>query len=277
VIRSAFGDELAGAEEAFEGAGVGPPAFEGFAGEVAAVEVVVVDVGDFEFTSAAGLEVFADFEGVAVVEVDACHSHVAGRLFGLFDEAFDFAFAGVAVELDDAEALRIGDFFQDDLCAGLLREEVGGGFAHVAFDDVVTEDDADLAAIGEVFGEFESIGDAAFAFLVAVAEGAQAQVLAVFEELEEVAGVFAAGHDHDFIDACVDEALDGVVDHGPVVDGQQVLVGDKREGAQTCAQTTGENDTLHGKLQKRTRQSETKSGGARGRNMQTAQHEVRAA
>ena len=100
-----------------------------------------------------------------------------------------------------------------------MREEVGGGFAHVAFDDVVTEDDADLAAIGEVLGEFEGVGDPAFAFLVAVAERAQAQVLAVFEELEEVAGVFAAGHDHDFIDASVDEALDGVVDHGPVVDG----------------------------------------------------------
>jgi hypothetical protein len=62
---------------------------------------------------------------------------------------------------------------------------------------------------------------------------ANAQVLAVAQQLEEVAGVLAARDNQDVADAGVKQALDGVINHGPVVDRKKVLVGHHGERSQT--------------------------------------------
>ena len=47
--------------------------------------------------------------------------------------------------------------------------------ADVAFDDVVAQDDADALAVGEMFGQRQRVGDAAFAFLIGVVQMLQAE------------------------------------------------------------------------------------------------------
>jgi len=140
------------------------------------------------------------------------------------------------------------DFLEEDAGAFLLFAEGVDGLGDVTFDDVVAEDDGDLAAVGEVFGETESVGDAAFAFLVGEVELAEADGLSVAEEFDECPGVFSAGDDEDIGDAGVTEAFDGVHDHGFVVDGEEMFVGDFGEGAEASAEAAGEDDAFHGRF-----------------------------
>ena len=62
-------------------------------------------------------------------------------------------------------------------CAWLTKPV--GGLPDIAFDDVVAEHYADLLAVGEMFGQVESVRDAAFAFLVGVVNVLEAELLAV--------------------------------------------------------------------------------------------------
>ena len=135
-------------------------------------------------------------------------------------------------------------FLEQDLGAFLLAEllHVRGD---VLFEDVVAEDDDDLVLAGEDAGQAQGVGDAAFAFLVGVVDKAQAEVLAVAQQVQKIARIVAAGDEHDVIDPGPHQGLDRVVDHRLVVDRQQVLVGDLGQGQQTRAQTAGEDDTFH--------------------------------
>ena len=128
---------------------------------------------------------------------------------------------------------------------GCWRKVASTECGDVAFDDVVAEDDGNFSAVGEVFGESESVGDAAFAFLVGEGEFAKSPGFAVAEEFDEGAGVFSAGDDEAVGDAGVFEALDGVHDHGFVIDGEEVFVGDLGEGGEAGAEAAGEDDAFH--------------------------------
>ena len=55
----------------------------------------------------------------------------------------------------------------------------------------------------------------------------------------------AARDDHDVGDACCEEGLQGIVDHGFVVDREQVLVGDFCEGVEPGASAACEDDAFH--------------------------------
>ena len=145
----------------------------------------------------------------------------------------------------DAEAVGVVDFLEEDARAfGLFFEGFDGG-RDVAFDDVVAEDDGDRAAVGEVFGEAEGVGDAAFPFLISEVEFAEADGFPVAEEFDERAGMLAAGDDKNIGDAGVAQAFDGVHDHRLVEDREEVFVGDFSERTEASAQAAGENDALH--------------------------------
>ena len=66
----------------------------------------------------------------------------------------------------------------------------------------------------------------------------------VAEQPEELARVGAAGDEHQLGDARVDERLDRVGDHRPVVDRQQVLVGDQRQRMQARTGAAGQDHAL---------------------------------
>ena len=55
----------------------------------------------------------------------------------------------------------------------------------------------------------------------------------------------AAGDDHDVCDACGEEGLEGIVDHGFVVDRKQVFVCDFCEGVEAGAGAACEDNAFH--------------------------------
>ena len=111
--------------------------------------------------------------------------------------------------------------------------------------EIVPENDDDPFAIGEVLGEPQRIGDSAFAFLIRVVDVVQAELRAVSQQAKEVAGGAAAGDDHDIANARRTKGVQRIVDHRPVVDGQQMFVRHLRERAQAAAEPAREDHALH--------------------------------
>ena len=111
--------------------------------------------------------------------------------------------------------------------------------------DVVGQHHQHRVAVDESGRQPEGLGDAAGPVLVAVAEPVDAELVAVAQQPEELAGVGAPGDQHDLGDPGVHQRLDAPVDHRPVVDRQQVLVGDPGERMEPRAGPTGEDDALH--------------------------------
>src|SRR5205823_14859704 len=64
-------------------------------------------------------------------------------------------------------------------------------------------------------------------------------------QAEELARVRPAGDEHELGHARLHERLDGVGDHRPVVDREQVLVRDPRQRIEPRALPTSEDDALH--------------------------------
>ena len=115
----------------------------------------------------------------------------------------------------------------------------------VLLEHVVGEHDDAGVAVDEALGEPEGLRDAARPLLVAVEELVDAVLVTVAEQAEELAGVRAAGDEHQLVDARFHERLDRVRHHRPVVDRQQVLVRDPRQRMKACARAARENDALH--------------------------------
>jgi hypothetical protein len=106
----------------------------------------------------------------------------------------------------------------------------------VSFQDIVTEDHANLIAFRKVFRQAESIRNAAFPFLIGVVQMLQAEFLAVAEQPQKVSGVPPTRDDEDLLNPGTHKCPERIVDHRGFVDGQQVLVRDfgQRIEPRTC-------------------------------------------
>ena len=82
------------------------------------------------------------------------------------------------------------------------------------------------------------------AALVAVRQ-VEPEVPAVAQQLDDVADALAADDDHHLADAHARQRVERVVDHRPVVDRQQVLVGDDREREQPGRRPAGKHEAFH--------------------------------
>src|SRR5215218_2909169 len=225
--------------------GVAPEPVQHVVLHLAALDVPVVDVGDLQLAAAGRPQRGDDLEDALVVEVDAGDHVVAGRVVGLLEDADDPA---VAVELGHAEVAQVGrvvDAGQDEAGPGGLSQEVGHGRAQAALDHVVGQHDHHPVAVHEALGEPDGLGDAARPFLVGVQQPVDGVLGPVAEHTQELAGWGAPGDDHQLGDAGRDQGLDGVGDHRPVVDQQQVLVGDQRQRVQPGARTPRQDDPFH--------------------------------
>ena len=116
-----------------------------------------------------------------------------------------------------------------DLRAAPALNELGRGFADTLLVNVIAEHDADRFVVRKVFGQNQRRRNSSIAFLIGVIQMFQAEFLAVTEKPKKIAGVVAASDDEDFGNTGVNESLDRIVDHRPVVDREQVLVGDLRQ------------------------------------------------
>jgi hypothetical protein len=225
--------------QTLERAGVRPPAVHHAVAQVVPLDVPVVDVGDLELAARRRLEPLDDFEDARVVNVDAGHREAAPGLEGLLLDAGDAA----VLEHRDAEALGIVNLGEQD-----ARPPPGIPSHHrpdALLEDVVAENDAERLAVGEVLGQGERVRDPALALLVRVVDVVEAELAPVAQQPEEVARVVPAGDDEDVADAGVDQRLDRVVDHRPVVHREQVLVGDAGERREPAPEPAREYDAFH--------------------------------
>ncbi len=99
----------------------------------------------------------------------------------------------------------------------------------------------------ELLADGEGLRQAVGARLLGVGE-VHAVARAVPEQALEVGQVGRGGDDQDVPDTRQHEGGQRIVDHGLVVDRQQLLAGDERERVQTRARATREDDAFHVKL-----------------------------
>src|SRR6202049_737280 len=97
-------------------------------------------------------------------------------------------------------------------------------------------------ATDEFLGEAERLGYASRFVLVRVEEAIYPELLPIAEQAKELARVVAPGDEHHLRHAALDECLDRVADHRPVIDRQEVLVRDSGERVAAGGGSAPEDD-----------------------------------
>lgn len=239
-------DELRGLVQALHGAGVQPrvPAAQSDHGQRPLLQVHLVERGDLQLPAGGRLNLMGLGGDVARVEVQAGDGVGALGLGGLL---LDGDGPPLRIELDDAEALGVVHVVAEHRGAARLR--VLDGLLQVpaeavAVEDVVAEHECARLAVDELLADGEGLCQAVGARLLGVGE-VDAVARAVPEQALEVGQVGRRGDDQDVTDARQHEGGQRVVDHGLVVDRQQLLGGHERERVQAGAGPAGEDDAFH--------------------------------
>ena len=247
VLRVLNGaDELRGLVQALHGAGVQPrvPAAQGDDGQRPLLQVHPVEVGDLQLAAGRGLDPMGLGGHVARVEVESGDGVGALGLGGLL---LDGDGPPLAVELHDAEALGVVHVVAEHrgptgLCVLHGARQVAR--QAVAVEDVVAQHQGARLAGDKVLADREGLRQAVGARLLCIGE-VHAVARAVPEQALEVGQVGRRGNDQDVPDARQHEGAKRVVDHGLVVDRQQLLGGHERERVQARAGPAGEDDAFH--------------------------------
>ena len=242
-------DELRGLVQALHGAGVEPrvAAAQGDDGQRPLLQVHLVECGDLELAAGRGLHPMRLGGDVARVEVQAGDGVGALGLGGLL---LDGDGTALAVELHDAEALGVVHVVAEDRGAARLGVLDGArqvARQAVAVEDVVAEHQGARLAGDEPLADGEGLREAVGAGLLGVGE-VHAVARAVPEQALEVGQVGRRGDDQDVPDSRQHEGAKRVVDHGLVVDRQQLLGGHERERVQAGAGPACEDDAFHDEL-----------------------------
>lgn len=239
-------DELRGLVQALHGAGVQPrvAAAQGDHGQRPLLQVHLVERGDLQLAARGGLDPMRLGGDVARVEVQAGDGVGALGALGLL---FDGYGPALRIELHDAEALGVVHVVAED--RGTARLGVLDGARQVArqavaVEDVVAEHEGARLAGDELLADGERLRQAVGARLLGVGE-VHAVARAVPEQALEVGQVRRRGDDQDVPDSRQHEGGQRVVDHGLVVDRQQLLGGHERERVQAGAGPAGEDDAFH--------------------------------
>ena len=239
-------DELSGLVQALHGAGVQPrvAAAEGDHGQRPLLQVHLVERGDLELAARGGLDPVRLGGHVARVEVQAGDGVGALGLGGLL---LDGDGPPLRIELDDAEALGVVHVVAEDRGAARLGVLDGArqvARQAVAVEDVVPQHERARLAVDELLADGEGLRQAVRRGLLSVGQ-VHAVARAVPEQALEVGQVGRRGDDQDVADARQHEGAERVVDHGLVVDRQQLLGGHERERVQAGAGPAGEDDAFH--------------------------------
>ena len=239
-------DELRGLVQALHGAGVQPrvPAAEGDDGQRPLLQVHLVERGDLQLATGRRLDLVRLGGHVARVEVESGDGVGALGALGLL---LDGDGTALPVEFHDAEALGVVHVVPEDrgpprLCVLDGARQVAR--QSVAVEDVVAEHQGARLAGDELLADGEGLRQAVRRGLLGVGE-VHAVARAVPEQALEVGQVGRRGDDQDVPDARQHEGAERVVDHGLVVDRQQLLGGHERERVQARAGPAGEDDAFH--------------------------------
>ena len=239
-------DELRRLVQALHGAGVQPrvAAAEGHHGQRPLLQVHLVERGDLELAAGRGPHFVRLGCHVARVEVQAGDGVGALGFGGLL---LDGDGPAPRIELHDAEALGIVHVIAED--RGPPRLGVLDGARQVAgqavsVEDVVAQHERARLTVNELLADGEGLRQAVGARLLGIGE-VHAVARAVPEQALEIGEVRRRGDDQDVPDARQHEGAKRVVDHGLVVDRQQLLGGHERERVQAGSGPAGEDDALH--------------------------------
>ena len=239
-------DELRGLVQALHGAGVQPrvAAAQGHDGECPLLQVHPVEVGDLQLAARGRLHPMRLGGDVARVEVQAGDGVGALGLGGLL---LDGDGPALAVELHDAEALGVVHVVAEDRGAarlGVLHGARQVARQAVAVEDVVAEHQGARLAGDELLADGEGLRQAVRRGLLGVGE-VHAVARAVPEQALKIWKVCRCRDNQNVPDARQHERAKRVVDHGLVVDRQQLLGGHERERVQARAGPAGEDDAFH--------------------------------
>ena len=239
-------DELRGLVEALHGAGVQPrvAAAEGHHGERPLLQVHPVEVGDLKLASCGGPHLVGLGGDIARVEVQSGDGVGALGLGGLLLDGYGPA---LRIELHDAEALGVVHVVAEHrgptgLCVLHGARQVAR--QAVAVEDVVAQHQGARLAGDKVLADREGLRQAVGARLLCIGE-VHAVARAVPEQALEVGEVRRRRDNEDVTDARQHEGGQRVVDHGLVVDRQQLLGGHECERVQAGAGPAGEDDAFH--------------------------------
>ena len=73
----------------------------------------------------------------------------------------------------------------------------------------------------------------------------QAKITSVAEQPEKITSIFPAGDEKNLLNPRIDQRLNGIVNHRPVVDRQEVLIGDAGERIQSAAGASRKDYAFH--------------------------------
>lgn len=239
-------DELRGLVQALHGAGVQPrvAAAEGDHGQRPLLQVHLVERRDLQLATGGGLDLVRLGGHVARVEVQAGDGVGALGALGLL---LDGDGPPLRIELHDPEALGVVHVVAEDRGPPRLGVLYGArqvARQAVAVEDVVAEHQGARLAGDELLADGERLRQAVRRGLLGVGQ-VHAVARAVPEQALEVGQVRRRGDDQDVPDASQHEGGQRVVDHGLVVDRQQLLGGHERERVQAGAGPAGEDDAFH--------------------------------
>ena len=239
-------DELRRLVQALHGAGIEPrvAAAQRHHGQRPLLQVHLVERGDLQLAAGRRLDLVGLGCHVTRVEVQAGDGVGALGALGLL---LDGDGPPLAVELDDAEALGVVHVVAEDRGAarlGVLHGARQVARQAVAVEDVVAEHQGARLAGDEVLADGERLREAVRRGLLGIGE-VHAVARAVTEQALEVGQVGRRGDDQDVPDSRQHEGGQRVVDHGLVVDRQQLLGGHERERVQARAGPAGEDDAFH--------------------------------
>ncbi len=114
----------------------------------------------------------------------------------------------------------------------------------IVFVYVVAQDGGQGSLVREILGQRQGLGNAARLFLNLVRQPG-AELLARPKQAQKVPGVLRPGNYHDLAYPRARERLQGIVDHGLVVDGQKVLVRDLGQRPEPGAEPACQNYSFH--------------------------------
>lgn len=237
-------DEISGLVQALHGAGVQPrvAAAEGDDGERPLPQVHLVERGDLQLAALGRLDLVRLGGDVARVKVQADDGVGALGFRGLL---LDGDGPRLRIELHDAEALGVVHVVAEDrgpTGLGVLDGARQVARQAVAVEDVAAEHERARLAGDEVLADRKGLRQTVRRGLLGVGE-VRAVARAVPEQALEVGEVGRRRDDEDVPDARQHEGAKRVVDHGLVIDRQQ-LRGHERERVQTRARYTCEDDAL---------------------------------
>ena len=237
------GDELARFQQALMRAGIQPrvAALHDLHIEIALIQIGLVHGRDFQFASGAGLDGLGDVHDLPVVEVQAGDGIVALGLGGLF---FDAHRTAALVESDHAIALGVVHVIGEDGGAiGLLACGHQLLLQVMAVEDVVAQHQCAGCAVQELLADDEGLCQPIRAGLHGVLE-IQAPLAPVAQQLLKARRVLRRADDEDVAHSAQHQRAERVVDHGLVIDRQQLLADRECGGVQARAGAAGKDDAL---------------------------------